>query len=230
MAAADAPVTQAQDLRRSERVERRRRQILDAAARVMQRTGYHGMSIQLLAEEADISVGLVYQYFGGKHEVLQAVIEDILSDFQRLLPDRIAAAGDDPRQRLVSAVRAYCEIIGAKRDAAVLAYRESPTLDREGRDRIKDLERQTVEPIRLIVENGLAAGVFRRIDPALVAHTVLMVAHGWALKHWNLAPRMSLDDYIRQETDLLLRGLAADPEPGPSATDAAAPTIEEPTP
>lgn len=230
MAAADAPVTQAQDLRRSERVERRRRQILDAAARVMQRTGYHGMSIQLLAEEADISVGLVYQYFGGKHEVLQAVIEDILSDFQRLLPDRIAAAGDDPRQRLVSAVRAYCEIIGAKRDAAVLAYRESPTLDREGRDRIKDLERQTVEPIRLIVENGLAAGVFRRIDPALVAHTVLMVAHGWALKHWNLAPRMSLDDYIRQETDLLLRGLAADPELGPSATDAAAPTIEEPTP
>lgn len=227
MAAADAPVTQAQDLRRSERVERRRRQILDAAARVMQRTGYHGMSIQLLAEEADISVGLVYQYFGGKHEVLQAVIEDILSDFQRLLPDRIAAAGDDPGQRLVSAVRAYCEIIGAKRDAAVLAYRESPTLDREGRDRIKDLERQTVEPIRLIVEDGLAAGVFRRIDPALVAHTVLMVAHGWALKHWNLAPRMSLDDYIRQETDLLLRGLAAPPEPGPTGTT---PAIEEPTP
>jgi AcrR family transcriptional regulator len=199
-------VTQ-REARRAERIERRRRQILDAAARLMQRTGYHAMSVQQLAEAADVSVGLIYQYFGGKLELLEAVIVDILRDFEQTLPERIRA-GSAPEEQLAGAVRAYCEIIDAKREAAVLAYRESATLPPAGLARIKELELRTVQPIRQIVVDGLASGSFRAIDPELVAHTVLMIAHGWALKHWNVGARMSLDDYVRQETSLLLHGLA----------------------
>ncbi|HLS39653.1 MAG TPA: TetR family transcriptional regulator [Ornithinicoccus sp.] len=195
------------EARRAERIQRRRRQILDAAARLMQRTGYHAMSVQQLAEAADVSVGLIYQYFGGKLELLEAVIVDILRDFEQTLPERIQAE-ESPEEQLAGAVRAYCEIIDAKREAAVLAYRESATLPPAGLARIKELELRTVQPIRQIVVDGLARGSFRAIDPELVAHTVLMIAHGWALKHWNVGARMSLDAYVRQETSLLLHGLA----------------------
>ena len=46
------------EAKRAQRVQRRRRQILDAAAHLMQRSGYHAMSIQQLADEAiDLSSG-----------------------------------------------------------------------------------------------------------------------------------------------------------------------------
>lgn len=63
---------------RAVRVSTRRRQLLDAAVKVMQRTGFHQMSMQALAEEAQVSVGLFYKYFGGKEEILLAAIVDIL--------------------------------------------------------------------------------------------------------------------------------------------------------
>lgn len=42
---------------RAVRVSSRRRQVLDAAVTVMQRTGFHQMSMQVLADEAQVSVG-----------------------------------------------------------------------------------------------------------------------------------------------------------------------------
>lgn len=196
------------EAKRAQRVQRRRRQILDAAAHLMQRSGYHAMSIQQLADEADVSVGLVYQYFGGKADLLQAVIEDILQDFEQQLPSRIRT-DVEPAEQLAGALRAYCEIIANKREAAVLAYRESATLTAAGLARVKELELRTVQPIRKIVIAGLASGAFRPVDPELVAHTVLMIAHGWALKHWNVGLRISLDEYVRHQTELLLHGVIA---------------------
>ena len=73
------------------RVHRRRRQILDAATEVMSRAGFHSTSMQSVAEHAGISVGLIYQYFANKDELLEAVIVDILEDFRDQVPAAIAA-------------------------------------------------------------------------------------------------------------------------------------------
>ena len=85
-----------------------------------------------------------------------------------------------------------------------LTYRESKTLPAEGLRQIKDLEVQTTEPIRQVYRDGVAAGVFADIDARLVAHNMLLTAHGWALKHWNLSSWLTLDEYIDQEFELLL--------------------------
>lgn len=185
---------------------------MDAAATLMQKSGYHSMSMQSLADEAAISVGLIYQYFGNKEDVLRAVIVDILEDFRDHVPAAMQEAGPNPVERLSGGLRAFCEIIDSKLDATVLSYRESLTLSKEGRDQIKFLEIQTTEPIRQAVRDGITSGQFRNVDPELVVHNVLMTAHGWALKHWRLSPMMKLDTYIAAETELLLASIAI-PEP-----------------
>lgn len=40
--------------------------------RIMQRSGFHAMSIQSVADEARVSVGLIYQYFGNKEDLSPA--------------------------------------------------------------------------------------------------------------------------------------------------------------
>jgi len=186
------------------RVQRRRRQILDAATEVMSRTGFHATAMQAVAERAGISVGLIYQYFGNKDDLLLAVIVDILEDFRDQVPAAIEAAGEDPVARFEAGFRICCRVVDAKRHAVNLTYRESHTLSPEGLEQIKQLELDTAEPIRQAFCAGVAAGAFRNVDSRLVVQNVLLVAHAWALKHWHVVTFVTLEQYIEQELDMLL--------------------------
>jgi AcrR family transcriptional regulator len=197
----------ADEAARLTRAERRSEQLLAAAAKLMERAGSHGVSMQAVAEEAGVSVGLIYRYFGGKEDLLLAVIVDVLETFATAVPEAIEAAGDDPVERLVAAFRSYCEVIDAHRHAAVLTYRESKSLSPEGREKIKELEVQTSEPLRHVVREGVTAGVLTTEDPDLVAYNLLLLAHAWALKHWYFEQSLTFDEYVRKQTTLTLSAL-----------------------
>ncbi len=62
--------------------------------------------MQALAAEAGVSVGLIYRYFGGKDDILLAVIIDVLAAFATAVPaGRRGAPGTDPVERLAAAFR-----------------------------------------------------------------------------------------------------------------------------
>lgn len=191
-------------------VEHRSRQLLDAAVRLMERDGSEAVSMQALAAEAGVSVGLIYRYFGSKDDVLLAVITGVLDAFATAVPAAVEAAGDDPVRRLAAAFAAYCQVIDSHRHAAVLTYRESKSLDEDGRDRIKRLEVETSEPLRAAVRDGVEAGMLVAADPDLVAYNLLLLAHAWALKHWYFEQTRTLDSYIRDQLALALRAILAD--------------------
>lgn len=198
------------DAVRAARVSSRRRQLLDAAVRVMERTGFHQMSMQALADEAQVSVGLIYKYFGGKEDILLATIVDILDAFRDQLEPAMAAAGDDPVERFATGFRRYLEVVDENLDAVVLTYRESRTLTPEGRARIKELEIATSEPLRTALREAIAAGLVHEVDVDLVAFDAVMLAHTWALKRWHFGPRHSVDEYGAAQLRLLLGGVVAD--------------------
>ncbi len=194
---------------RQARAQRRSEQLLAAAARLMERDGSEAVSMQAVAAEAGVSVGLIYSYFGGKHDLLLAVIVDVLETFAIEIPAAVAAAGEDPVRQLIAAFRTYCEVIDQHRHAAVLTYRESKTLAPDGRRKIKDLEIATSQPLRQIITTGITTETFRPVDPDLVAYNLLLLAHAWALKHWYFQGNLDLDTYIRKQTKLALGGLIA---------------------
>ncbi|MFJ9392035.1 TetR/AcrR family transcriptional regulator [Nocardioides sp. NPDC101246] len=198
------------DAARQALVEHRSRQLLDAAARLMERDGSEAVSMQALAAEAGVSVGLIYRYFGSKDDVLLAVITDVLDAFSTTVPAAVEEAGEDPVRRLAAAFAAYCRVIDSHRHAAVLTYRESKSLDEAGRDRIKRLEVETSEPLRAAVRDGVEAGKLVAADPDLVAYNLLLLAHAWALKHWYFEQTRTLDSYIRDQLALALRAILAD--------------------
>ena len=207
-AALDGTMSSDPDLAaRGARQRQRSRQLLDAAARVMEREGSHAVSMQAVAKEADVSVGLIYRYFGGKHELLLAVILNVLEDFAATVPAAVEAASDDPVERLAAAFRAYCGVIDRHRHATVLTYRESKSLDEAGRDRIKELEVETTQPLVRLLREGADAGVLRPVDPEMVAYNLLLIAHAWALKHWYFERTLGFEDYVRNQFSLALHGL-----------------------
>lgn len=192
---------------RAARTDSRRRQILDAAVKVMQQTGFHQMSMQDLAVEANVSVGLIYKYFGGKEDLLLATIVRIQEAFVDQLAPVIAAAGTDPVAQLTAGIRRYIEIVDENLDAVVLTYRESRTLNAAGRTQIKELEIASAAPLRTAIEAGIAAGTFAEVNVDLMVFDIMLLAHGWALKHWHFGELYSLDDYIGLQTRYALNSL-----------------------
>jgi AcrR family transcriptional regulator len=200
----DLPVEEAV---RAARVSSRRRQVLDAAVKVMGKTGFHQMSMQDLATEANVSVGLIYKYFGGKEDLLLATIVRIQDAFRDQLAPVMEAAGHDPVDRLAAGIRRYLHIVDENLDAVVLTYRESRTLDASGRAQIKELEITTAAPLRAAIEAGIANGKFDDVDVDIMVFDIMLLAHGWALKHWHFGPLYSLDEYIRLQTRYVLSSL-----------------------
>ena len=63
-----------------ERAEARRGDILEAAAAVFARRGYHQARTREIAEEAGISEGSIYNYFASKRDLLLAIMDRIVTE------------------------------------------------------------------------------------------------------------------------------------------------------
>lgn len=192
---------------RHTRVQLRSQQLLEAAARLMERDGSEAVSMQSVAREAGVSVGLIYRYFGGKDELLMAVIRNVLDAFSEQVPPAVEAAGEDPVRQLAAAFATYCAIINEHRHAAALTYRETKALGQDARDLLKNLEVSTSEPLRAVLRSGQEAGIFDTVDVELTSYNMLLLAHAWALKHWYFERTLGFDEYVARQTAAILRSI-----------------------
>nr|WP_310616252.1 TetR/AcrR family transcriptional regulator [Pantoea cypripedii] len=84
----------------------RTEQILAAAEQCMRLKGFHQTSIQNIAREANVSVGLIYKYFTNKESIIEALVLNITQRLKDRLNDdleKIAKSGGQARLPLFSA-------------------------------------------------------------------------------------------------------------------------------
>jgi AcrR family transcriptional regulator len=69
------PAIKPQEARRDRRIQRQRKEIMDAAARLFAEKGYAATTTKDIAQVADIGESTLYGYFPGKRDVLLAILE-----------------------------------------------------------------------------------------------------------------------------------------------------------
>lgn len=62
--------------------------ILDACSRLLLTEGFYEMTTDRIAKEAGVSIGSLYQFFGNKESVVQALIKNIYEEDKRLLVEK----------------------------------------------------------------------------------------------------------------------------------------------
>ena len=77
-----------------EELETRRKEIVDAARTCFLRNGFHRTTTDEICREASITPGGLYHYFGGKDEIIAAVIEDTASEIVGRFRALIDSTGD----------------------------------------------------------------------------------------------------------------------------------------
>lgn len=90
--------------------EQRRSQLLDLGVRLLATRSLDELSIDLLAEEAGISRGLLYHYFGNKHDFHEAVVRRAADD---LIAQTAPPVDGEPMVRLTTSLTAYVDYVSA---------------------------------------------------------------------------------------------------------------------
>jgi AcrR family transcriptional regulator len=86
----------------------RREQLLDLGVRLLATRSLDELSIDDLAEEAGVSRGLLYHYFGGKQEFREAVCRRAAED---LVARTAPPAEGEPLERLLASMTAYLDYV-----------------------------------------------------------------------------------------------------------------------
>lgn len=189
-----------------ELVERRRHQVVAAAAQLYARNGFHKTTVKEIAQLAGFSAGLIYSYVKTKEDVLYLVLLSVLESYKREIPKALEGV-TDPIQRFCVATRAYCQVIAANPDASLLAYRETKSLDHEQKEAIKDMEVKTIQFLVQCIQDCIDAGYFRSVHVQLAAYRLALLGHGWALKGWYFKKFTTIDQYTEEGLDLFLHAL-----------------------
>jgi TetR/AcrR family transcriptional repressor of bet genes len=85
----------------------RRRQITDAVCRITIKGGLAAATFREVAAEAGVSVRLVQYYFGTKDQLLLSTQQHVADRATRRVVERVAAAGDTPRDALRALLGAF---------------------------------------------------------------------------------------------------------------------------
>jgi len=88
----------------------RREQLLDLGVRLLSSCALDDLSIDLLAEEAGISRGLMYHYFGSKRDFHRAVVRRAADD---LIAVTAPVPDGEPLERLARSLEAYVDYVTA---------------------------------------------------------------------------------------------------------------------
>jgi TetR/AcrR family transcriptional regulator, cholesterol catabolism regulator len=189
-------------------IERRYTELIGAATRLFERKGFDKTTIEEIAEQLGLSVGAIYRYVERKEDILLLTLARTLWGFQQEVGEATRGVAE-PDERLRRAIHIYFTNIATYSASALLAYRESYVLTGDARDLVKEMERETNLIFERIIDDGIAAGAFRRCRVDVVTYDIVMLGHMWALKRWYLGKTIPLDAYIDEQTTFILAGLRA---------------------
>jgi len=188
-------------------VERRRRQIADAAVQLFIQKGFHKTTTRQIAGASGFSIGSLYEYFTSKEDILYMVCESIHAEVERGVAEAMSTATAG-REALEGVIREYFEVCHRMSDFILLIYQESQSLPSQWRKRVLENELQItglfVEVLARIAASGELPGV-KEQHIELAAHNIVVLGHMWTFRRWYLARHYSLEDYTERQTAFILK-------------------------
>ncbi len=156
--------------RRERRIERRKQEIIDAAARIFAEKGYANATTKEIADAADMAEGTLYNYFGGKRELLLSIAGQMQTTMRVILQDIDQI---EKREEMIALIeKAYTDL--ATKLPFIRAFWTEAWVDD---DILQNYAAQHLQRIAAQIQTFIArridAGVLAPVDPACAASMVI---------------------------------------------------------
>jgi AcrR family transcriptional regulator len=197
--------------------EIKREAVLRTAAQLFNEKGFHAVSLDEVAERLNVTKPTLYYYVKNKDEILAECVRSGLELMQAAIA-RSDQAGGTAVDKLVAAMRTYAEIVTMDFGKCLIRVGEDP-LPPESRREVRRLKAEIDREFRHLIEQGIAEGSLRDVDPKLAAFT-LAGALSWIGRWYRADGPLSPDQIAEQCIGVLMGGLAV---PMPAAKAARRP-------
>ncbi len=181
-------------------VDERRRQILDATHAVTLAKGLHELRIADVADELDVSSGLIHYHFATKDELIEAMLVEMagreIAAVRRGL-ERLAT----PEERLARIIDEY--LPSSRRDPAWVLWIDvwGEALRNAGLRRVsEELDNAWVQVVAEVITAGVTTGAFRAADPVAAAWRLCALLDGLGLQvvlHHRTMTRAQMHKHVQ---------------------------------
>lgn len=187
-----------------------RSEIIHAAAQIFRQKGYHGTSMQDIADAVALKKASLYHHVSGKQDILVSILDQALD----LLIEDLQAVLDQDRpaeEKIRRAMRAYIHRLTQDPDLAAVLLMEHRSLEDDLRA-VHIARRDRFEHLwRSMIDQGVKEGSFRSLDRSLVTFALLGVLN-WMITWYRPNGRLRAETIADQFADLVLDGLVLKPQ------------------
>lgn len=193
---------------RAEQSDTKRKAIIREAARVFNRRGSHGSTLEDVAERLGVSKTALYRYVTNKNDLLCACHEEAMEIANDNL-DIGERTGRNGLEKIQIAMTGYLRTMISDLGVPVLLLEEN-ALEAQSAVRIMKLRDVFEKRLRGLIELGVADGSIVPTDPKLAVFMLLGAVH-WVTKWYSPKGPWTAEDASAALIELATRGLAAKP-------------------
>jgi AcrR family transcriptional regulator len=187
----------------------RKRLVLDAAARLFERRGYHGTAMKDIAEEIGTTKAALYHYVDSKEQLLyeihDAFVSTLIQDAEEFF-----AENSDPAAQLRFVVGSIFEAVAEYRPYVRAFFQEFRNLEgAEWYDRIKEKRDRYEALVVDCLASGAQQGVFDLPAGPTQSARFLFGACNWSYQWFEPAGALSASELTDQWYAMLMRAFTA---------------------
>ncbi|HWR67664.1 MAG TPA: TetR family transcriptional regulator C-terminal domain-containing protein [Desulfomonilia bacterium] len=164
--------------------EMRRAQLIRAAYKVVSRKGYYNFTIKDIAKESGLSSGLVHYYFKDKQDLLLNLLKDINLNIKSYLNKELIRS-QSPLNKLIAYMDQAFNLAEQEKEYFYVLIdfwtqtKHNPRM-RQANNRLLQSYR---DECAAIVREGISTGIFREVDVAFTATTIVSVIQGTIVQY-----------------------------------------------
>ena len=189
------------------------KRIFEAAFRLSSEMSFHAMSLRDLAESTGVSMGSIYSCIS-KKENITVIVKNLVNEVseQYMTFGRMES---DPWSKLETTIRMQFYNSCLLQPWLFFLYFETRALPEKHQLDSKQIELNSIENYKSIIESGIKDGTFRTGQADFIAQNILVLIQDWYLKPWKNKVRgidreQYLDDILQlMRTSLAVRRTAA---------------------
>lgn len=172
--------------RKARERERHRQEILQAAERVFARKGVHAATVEEIAQEAEFSVGTLYNFFKSKDELHAGLFENLASGFMVELEEKVFSE-PDPYRAICALIELQLRHFEEHR-AFLRTFFESLMMGEAGSTRTipkvcMDIHDRYIEQVTAIFARGIELGQFDDVNPLHLTLSLDGIIHAFS-SYW----------------------------------------------
>lgn len=191
----------------SDKVLDRRSQILEASINIFSKEGFHNARMEDIALSAGVGKGTIYEYFRSKKELFKEMMLYAANMYITEAENHMLRL-KSPKDKLIEFMRFNIEFLKENSGIVKVVLSQPNEINGDLMNSFMRMREQVESKLSLIIGDGIAEGVFRRIKPNLAAAVLMAIISRTAAAAIYKCTSYNYDPY--EMLDIFFNGLCAD--------------------